>query len=151
MDDPRQNNGVPAVFATAEEAVARVANDLHRQHGEGLTREQWLKLVSVFRAGVLPGRRAGRRPKSQVTAAYLYWKAGMRGVALFRKHIPGWEKHNRYHRMGEQKELMDAIRGRHRRFGQNLRESSGFYRCRSGGRVRGLRETRAGAVPIESD
>jgi hypothetical protein len=39
----------------------------------------------------------------------------MRGVALFRKHIPGWDKHNRYHRIGEQKELLDAIRSRYRR------------------------------------
>jgi RecB family exonuclease len=115
MGDPRQNNGVSAVFATAKEAVARVANDLRHQYGEGLTREQWLKLVSVFRAGTVPRRRAGRRPKPQVTASYLDWKTGMRGVALFRKHIPGWEKHNRYHRIGEQKELIDAIRSRYRR------------------------------------
>ena len=45
-----------------------------------------------------------------MTAAYLDWKAGMRGVCLYRKHIPGWQKHSRYHRIGEQKALMDAIR-----------------------------------------
>jgi len=29
--------------------------------------------------------------------------AGMRGVALPRKHIPGWHKHNRYRRMAQEK------------------------------------------------
>jgi len=76
--------------------------------------------VSLFRAGVVPRRRAGRRPKAQVTAAYQDWKAGMRGVALFRKHIPGWQKHNRYRRIAEEKRLMDAIRSRYRREGAVL-------------------------------
>jgi hypothetical protein len=110
------NKGVSEAFAAAKEITARAAHDIRRQFGgEGLTREQCLKLVSVFRAGVVPRRKAGRRPKPQVTAAYLDWKTGMRGVALFRKHIPGWDKHNRYHRIGEQKELLDAIRSRYRR------------------------------------
>jgi hypothetical protein len=50
-----------------------------------------------------------------MTAAYRDWKAGMRGVALFRKHIPGWEGHHRYRKIGEQKALIDAIRSRSRR------------------------------------
>jgi hypothetical protein len=104
-----------ATLAAAKEMTERTAHDIRRQFGTDLTRDECLKLVSVFRAGVVPRRRAGRRPKPQVTAAYLDWKAGMRGVALFRKHIPGWDKHNRYHRIGEQKELMDAIRSRRRR------------------------------------
>jgi hypothetical protein len=95
--------------------TALAGNDVRLQFGDGLTRDECLRLVSVFRAAVVPKRRAGRRPKPQVTAAYLDWKAGMRGVTLYRKHIPGWEKHNRYHRIGEQKALMDAIRSRYRR------------------------------------
>ena len=39
----------------------------------------------------------------------------MRGGELFRKHITGWEKHNRYRRRVEAKTLMDAIRSRQRR------------------------------------
>jgi len=103
------------IFATAKERTARAVNDIRREFGQTLTREEALKLVSLFRAGVVPRRRAGRRPKPQITAAYQDWKAGMRGVALFRKHIPGWKDHNRYHRIGEQKTLMDAIRSRYRR------------------------------------
>ena len=95
--------------------TTRAAHDIRRQYGQRLTRDECVKLVSVLRAGLVPRRRAGRRPKPQVTAAYLDWKAGMRGVALFRKHIPGWEGHHRYRKIGEQKALMDAIRSRSRR------------------------------------
>jgi hypothetical protein len=106
---------VSPAFIAAKERTAQAAHDIRCQHGQGLTREECLRLVSAFRAGMVPRRRAGRRPKPQVTAAYLDWKAGMRGVALFRKHIPGWDGHHRYRKIGEQKALMDAIRSRARR------------------------------------
>jgi len=32
----------------------------------------------------------------------------MRGEALYLIHIPGWKEHHRYHRLGEQKTLMDV-------------------------------------------
>jgi hypothetical protein len=90
------------VFAAAKEMTMRAADDIRRQYGERLTRDECLRLASAFRAGVVPRRRAGRRPKPQVTAAFLDWKAGMRGVALFRKHIPGWDGHHSYRKIGEQ-------------------------------------------------
>ena len=37
-------------------------------------------------------------------------KAGVCGADLYRKYIPGWDRHNRYHRIGERKTLMDANR-----------------------------------------
>jgi hypothetical protein len=107
--------GVSPVFVAAEEMTKRAANDIRHQHGQSLTRDECLRLVSVFRAGLVPRRRAGRRPKPQVTAAYLDWKAGMRGVALCVKPIPGWATHNRYRKIVERKALTDAIRSRHRR------------------------------------
>jgi hypothetical protein len=112
---------VSAAFTAAREIATRAAKDVRSQFGEGLTREECLKLVNAFRAELVPRRRAGRRPKPHVTAAYLNWKAGMRGVTLYRKHIPGWQKHNRYRRMADQKALMDAIRSRNRR--ENKSES----------------------------
>jgi len=113
---PRKKQ-VSETFTAAKEMTARAAHDIRRQFGEGLTREECLGLVSAFRAGVVPRRRAGRRPKAQVTAAYLDWKSGMRGAPLCLKHIPGWEKHNRYRRMAEEKRPLDAIRSRSRRMG----------------------------------
>jgi len=106
---------VSATFAAAKEKANRAARDIRRKYGEGLSREECIRLANVFRSAVVPRRKPGRRQKPQVTAAYLDWKNGMRGADLYRKHIPGWAGHNRYHRMGEQKELMDAIRSRFRR------------------------------------
>jgi hypothetical protein len=36
----------------------------------------------------------------------------MRGVALYRKHIPEWEKHGEWTGKAEARALMDAIRSR---------------------------------------
>jgi hypothetical protein len=118
---PREKQVSPA-FAAAKEMTTRAADDIRRQHG-ALTRDECLRLVSVFRTGLVPRRRAGRRPKPQVTAAYFDWKAGMRGVALFRKHIPGWDKHGEWRRKAETRALMDAIRSRYRRERRSTKEA----------------------------
>jgi hypothetical protein len=102
-------------FAAAKEMTTRAAHDIRRQFGAFLTRDESVRLVSMFRAGVVPRRKAGRRPNAQVTAAYLDWKAGIRGLDLYRKHIPGWQKHGEWRRKGEKRALMDAIRSRRRR------------------------------------
>ena len=60
----------------------------------------------------------------------------MRGADLYRKHIPGWTGHNRYHRIGEQRGLMDAIRSRRRR---EPGEVAGSQLMRWGVRLPGLR------------
>jgi hypothetical protein len=92
-----------------------MARQLLGDFGQRLTREEWERLSRTFRSNVVPQRRPGRRRKPQVTAAYLDWRFGVRGVDLFRKHIPGWEGHHRYRKIGEQKALLDAIRSRIRR------------------------------------
>ena len=99
----------------ATEAAQRI-----RELGDRLSRDEFIKLAKGFRSAVVPRRKPGRQPKARITAAYLDWKAGPRGVDLCRKHIPGWEGHNHYRKRGEQRELMDAIRSRNRR-------EKGFY------------------------
>jgi hypothetical protein len=103
----------------AKEKAAQVAQEIRQTFGERLTREECIRVASAFRSAVVPKRKPGRRRKAHVTAALADWKAGIRGVALFQKHIPGWQKHNRYRRMAEEKRLMDAIRSRDRRAKQN--------------------------------
>jgi hypothetical protein len=78
---PRERQ-VSDAFAAAKETAARDAQDIRHRYGERLTRDECMKLVGAFRAGVVPGRRARRRPKPQVTVAFLDWKTEMRGVAL---------------------------------------------------------------------
>ena len=101
-------------YPSARARTSLYLNSFNPEHRTPHIAERF-RLANICLGGLVPKRKAGRRPKPQVTAAYLDWKTGMRGVALFRKHISGWEKHNRYHRIGEQKELMDAIRSRFRR------------------------------------
>ncbi len=112
-------------LAAAKGEAVEMARQLRVDLGHRLTREEWEQLARAFRSNVVPKRKPGRRRKAQVTAALADWKAGVRGIELYRKHIPGWERHHRYRRIGEQKGLMDAIRSRRRReqakpFDQNV-------------------------------
>ena len=80
-----------------------------------LNRRDLLKAVTAFRRALIPPRRPGRRLKAQITAAHRDWKNGVRGVALYTAHIPGWAKHSEWRHKGEARALMDAIRSRERR------------------------------------
>jgi hypothetical protein len=82
---------------------------------DGLSASERRKVVTAFRAVMIPKRRAGRKPSEALTAAYTDWKANIRGVALFRKHISNWERLSRWRRQAEQRSLMDAIYSRNRR------------------------------------
>jgi hypothetical protein len=115
-------NASSAAFGIAKEIATRAAQEIRSQYGSGLTRDEGQKLVSTFRAGVVPRRRAGRRPLPHVTAAYENWKAGMRGVALYRSHIAGWDRHGEWRRKAEARALMDAIRSRRRREHKSAKE-----------------------------
>jgi hypothetical protein len=104
-----------ALAAAKEKALRIGQREFREEFGESLTRDEWIQVVRAFGSAIVPKRKAGRPRKAQVTAALADWKAGMRGVDLYRKHIPGWQSHNRYRRMAEQKSLLDAIRSRRRR------------------------------------
>jgi hypothetical protein len=88
-------------FTAAKEKAAQVAEEIRQTFGHRLTRDEYDRVARAFRSAVMPKRKPGRHPKPQVTAAYADWKAGARGALLFIKHIPGWEKHNRYRRIVE--------------------------------------------------
>lgn len=81
--------------------------------------------MRAFKSGLFPKNKPGRRPKEQITAAYLDWTAGIRGVQLYQKHIPKWEQKSRWRRKAEQRVLLDAICSRARRERERLRVRSG--------------------------
>jgi hypothetical protein len=95
----------------AQDAGVAIVADL----GALLANRDRSKVLTAFRHILFPARRPGRRPKETITAAHRDWKGGIRGPALYRAHIPGWEKHNRYRRQSEARALMDAVRTRNRR------------------------------------
>src|SRR5579864_4950155 len=90
--------------AIARESGQRIANEL----GIALARRERLKVVSTFRRILFPPKRPGRRRKEAITAAHRDWKNGLRGPALFRRHIPNWERHNHFRREYESRRLMTA-------------------------------------------
>lgn len=102
----------------AHDAGSRIAIDF----GSLLDSSDRRKVLGTFRRTLFPAQRPGRRRSARVTAAHRDWKNGMRGPALYRAHIPGWDKHNHYRRQSEARALMDAVRTRERRQGQRNAE-----------------------------
>ena len=95
--------------------VAETAERIASQLGTLLDRGDRQKVSRTFDRALLPRRTPGRKRKKSITAAFEDWKAGMRGTALYRKHIPRWDKHSNWRRRGEQRAFMDAIYSRQRR------------------------------------
>jgi hypothetical protein len=58
---------------------------------------------------------AGRKRRKEITAVHPDWKQGMRGLQLYRKHIPGYDNLAQWRRKAKSRALMDAIRTRQRR------------------------------------
>jgi hypothetical protein len=94
----------------AQEIGAKIGT----QFGSVLTPRARQKVVTAFRRTLFPAKSPGRRRKEAITAAHRDWKGGMRGVDLYKAHIPGWQKHNHWRREGEARRLMDAIQSRER-------------------------------------
>ena len=109
--------GTPNPSPVAE--ACRQAHDagyrIAAEFGPSLSPSDRRKVLITFRRTLFPAKRPGRRRKETVTAAHRNWKNGMRGLALYRTHIPGWEKHHRYRRQSEARALMDAVHTRDRR------------------------------------
>lgn len=68
------------------------------------------KITAAVRQAVLP--RQKRRKHPQLDAAYADHQAGMRGLALYRKHIANHDKKSRYRRRTEERRLMNSIHQR---------------------------------------
>jgi len=77
-----------------------------------LTRRERLFVASAFRRQLIPPGKPGRKRSSKITAAYLDWRDGLRGLALYRKHIPEYDRHSYWRRRVESRALMDAIHTR---------------------------------------
>jgi len=109
----------PMVLDDASEDACTLAqkagSEIAARLGPSLGRREVARLVTAFRRTLLPRRPPGRKRRESITAAHEAWKTGVCGVALYRSHIPNWEKHNRYRRQCEARALMEAIRTRERR------------------------------------
>jgi len=82
---------------------------------ETLSRKERLKIVRAFRSQLIPAGKPGRKRHQEITAAHADWKNGLRGLALYRQHIPRFEQLGYWERKGKMHALKDAIRSRDRR------------------------------------
>lgn len=101
---------IGAELSIVEESTERIL----RGREEGLTPHEVRHLVSFFRKRLAP-RQAGRKRSPILDAAFADWQAGLRGNALYSKHIPRYDKMGRWRRKAEQQRLMNSIYSRHRR------------------------------------
>lgn len=105
---------VDTPFNRARKAATEAGRQIVNEFGQ-LDRRERVGIIRVFRSQLIPPRKPGRRPSKEVTAAHEDWQAGMRGTELYRKHIPGFDRMNRYRRNAMIRALLDAIRSRERR------------------------------------
>ena len=101
-------------FEAARAVIVETARFLAREFS-ALDRPARVKLFKVFRSELIPRKAPGRKRRKEITAAYEDWKLGIKGPALFRIHIPGFDKLSHWRRREKSRGLMDAIRTRRRR------------------------------------
>jgi hypothetical protein len=70
-----------------------------------------VRVAHLAREEIVPRRKPG--PKgSRYDAAYRDYKSGLRGLALYRKHIRGHDKMSQWRRAFREKRLLNALQKR---------------------------------------
>lgn len=110
MSDQESQTQYSAAAAIAERAGKEIAETFHN-----LAPRRLRSLVVAFRRQLLPPGKPGRKRSKEITAACADWAAGMRGMALYRKHIPRFDRMGHWERKVKIRALLDAIRARQRR------------------------------------
>ena len=77
----------------------------------GLPRAMRLKVAGAVRLAIVPRRKPGRKDQ-RLDKADADYRAGMRGLDLFRKHIPRHDKLSRWRRKAEQSKLLKTLQKR---------------------------------------
>jgi hypothetical protein len=118
-DDTRLpgDGGQPATETQLSE-VASIAEQAGKNIAErfrNLTPQQRRTVVTQFRCQLFPPGKPGRKRSKEITAAYADWAKGMRGVALYQKHLPRFDRMGHWERKVKTRALLDAIRTRKRR------------------------------------
>jgi hypothetical protein len=81
----------PKEFRQANAAATAAGAEIARDFAKA-SRRQRLRLANTFLRQLLPPRKGGRRNTERITAAHADWKAGVRGLELYERHIPGFRK-----------------------------------------------------------
>jgi hypothetical protein len=108
-------SGTPETHLTEAAATAERAGKDIAATFRSLAPRQRRSVVTVFRRQLFPPGKPGRKRSKEITAAYADWKAGMRGLSLYRKHILRFDRMGYWERKVKTRALMDSIRARTRR------------------------------------
>ena len=108
-------SGTPEEQLAEAEAIAQRAGHEIATTFRGLPPRHRRSIGSAFRRQIIPPGKPGRKRSKEITAAYADWKAGMRGLALYRKHLFRFDRMGHSERKVKTRALMDAIRARRRR------------------------------------
>ncbi len=105
----------PGVEIEKAKRIAALAAQVVLKFDPALERNEVLAVVAEFKKYIVPKRKPGRPRNTRITAACADYKAGIRGLALHRAHIAGFDKLSRWQRQGKIRRLTEAIRTRLRR------------------------------------
>jgi hypothetical protein len=98
-------------------AIDTLRETVDREH---LTRSARLQVVTRVRQAIVPKRKPGRK-NPNLDSAWPDYQRGVRGLKLYRRHIPDHGRMNQYHRAAEENRLLDGLRKRARRLQERVR------------------------------
>ena len=100
-------------WASIPKAVGAILERLHKAVDEaGLPCAVRLRVVAAVRGLIVTRGKPGKRKDARLDRASVDYEAGMRGLKLFRKHIPGYDKLSHWRRGLQQRRLMGALQQR---------------------------------------
>jgi hypothetical protein len=98
----------PGIPDSVAAAVGRLREAVEQ---ERLPYEARVRLSIAVRRQVVPRRKSGPKD-SRLDAAWADYRTGLRGLKLFKKHIPRHDKMGRWRRKIEEKRLMNTLQQR---------------------------------------
>lgn len=107
--------GTPETHMAAAAVIAESVGQEIATKFRTFAPRQKRSIVSTFRRQLFPPRKPGRKRSKEISAALADWQIGTRGLALYRKHIPRFQRMSIWERKVKTRALMDAIRARKRR------------------------------------
>ena len=112
---PSNGHSVTETELSEAAAIAEQAGKNIVERFINLSPQQRRAVVTRFRRQLFQPGKPGRKRSKEITAACVDWAKGMRGVALYQKHLPRFDRMGHWERKVKTRALLDAIRTRKRR------------------------------------
>ena len=106
---PKAKKKDDAQLLAAGAIIDKAGQAIRQSYGRPLTLHEIAQLQRALQARLRPARKSGRKRQARITAAVRDYKAGLRGLPLYAKHIPGHEKLSELARTKFEHNLIDAV------------------------------------------